>query len=105
MNTKISTKKKIGYTALVVIMVFCMMCVPVDMMWHGGQVPNWLPFRYSFLLSFTFLTMAATTWGKMEGVKKKHLLISLAIALAVVLYVDSRSTIRWHPAPFGLPAV
>lgn len=87
MNTKISTKKKIGYTALVVIMVFCMMCVPVDMMWHGGQVPNWLPFRYSFLLSFTFLTMAATTWGKMEGVKKKHLLISLAIALAVVLYV------------------
>lgn len=86
MNKKISGKKKIGYSAIVLVMVACMMITPVDMMWHGGQVPNWLPFRYSFLLSFLFLTMAATTFANAEGIKKKHI-IGTAGIMAVIIAV------------------
>ncbi len=75
MNKNISRRKKIGYTAMIVVMLTCMMIVPVDMMWHGGQVPNWLPFRYSFLLSFIFLTMAATAFANRSAIKGKHLII------------------------------
>lgn len=86
MNQKIDLKKKLGYSALIFIMVMCMLITPVDMMWHGGQVPNWLPFRYSFLLSFIFLTMAATAFANLDGIKKKHLLGS-AIIMAVMIAV------------------
>lgn len=39
------------------------------MMWHGGQDPNWLPYRYSFLVSFIVVSMAAETFSKLKGYK------------------------------------
>ncbi len=86
LNTNISRKKKIGFSALILVMVACMMITPVDMMWHGGQVPNWLPFRYSFLLSFIFLTMAALAFANMQGIKKKHL-AGTAVGMLVLIGV------------------
>ena len=86
MNKGISRKKKVGYSLLLFVMLMCMLITPVDMMWHGGQVPNWLPFRYSFLLSFIFLTMAATAFANLKGLQKKHLLGS-AVCMAVVIAV------------------
>lgn len=87
MNGKINRRKKIGYTLLVLVMLTCMMIVPVDMMWHGGQVPNWLPFRYSFLLSFIFLSMAATTFAHRDGIKGKHILGSAGVMLVLIAIV------------------
>ena len=68
-------------------MVMCMLITPVDMMWHGGQVPNWLPFRYSFLLSFIFLTMAATAFANKDGIQKKHLLGSTGVMVVIIAIV------------------
>lgn len=61
LNKRIPLKKKIGYGYLVVALFFCMLARPIDMLWHGGQMPNWLPFRYSFVFSFVLLSMAAMT--------------------------------------------
>lgn len=44
---------------------------PLNMMWHGGQDPNWLPYRYSFLVSFILVSMAAETFANLEGYKLK----------------------------------
>lgn len=41
LNKKVNRKKKIGYSLLIAVMVMCMLITPIDMMWHGGQVPNW----------------------------------------------------------------
>ncbi len=86
LNKDINRKKKVGYTLLILVMLTCMLITPIDMMWHGGQVPNWLPFRYSFLLSFIFLTMAATAYTHRTGVEKRHILIS-TICMAVIIAV------------------
>ena len=67
-------------------MVMCMLITPIDMMWHGGQVPNWLPFRYAFLLSFVFLTMAATAFANRDGIEKKHL-IGSAVIMAIIIAI------------------
>lgn len=87
MNKNIKTRKKVGYTLLILVMLACMMIVPVDMWWHGGQSPNWLPFRYSFLLSFLFLSMAASTFTNRSAIKGKHLIgsaICMALLVAIV---------------------
>ena len=86
LNKKVNRKKKIGYSLLIAVMVMCMLITPIDMMWHGGQVPNWLPFRYAFLLSFVFLTMAATAFANRDGIEKKHL-IGSAVIMAVIIAI------------------
>ena len=70
LNRRIPLKKKIGYAFLCVVMFLCMLIRPVDMLWHGGQMPNWLPFRYSFIFSFIMLSMTAMTLRYATSIKK-----------------------------------
>lgn len=87
LNSRISLRKKLGYGFLMAVMFFSMYIRPVDMMWHGGQMPNWLPFRYSFIVSFILLSVAATAWKHMDGVRIKHLGGVFFGVMAVFLYV------------------
>lgn len=90
LNSKISLRKKLGYGLLTAVMFFSMYIRPVDMMWHGGQMPNWLPFRYSFIVSFILLSIAATAWKHLDGIKVKHLGGVFFGVMAVILYVHSQ---------------
>lgn len=69
LNGSISLKKKIGYTSILVVLFLCMYIRPIDMVWHGFQMPNWLPFRYSFTFSFVLTVMGATSFSKLDGMK------------------------------------
>ena len=60
-NRRIPWKQKVGYGVLCFVMFYCMYFKEIDIWWHGGQMPNWLPFRYSFIFSFIILSMAAMT--------------------------------------------
>lgn len=69
LNKKIKKNSKIGYSLIILILLGSMYIKPVDMMWHGGQTPNWLPYRYSFLAAFVFVSMAAECFTKLDGYK------------------------------------
>ncbi|MCM1313859.1 MAG: YfhO family protein [Prevotella sp.] len=69
MNKKVKTNRKIGYGLITFIMITSMYVKPINMLWHGGQDPNWLPYRYSFLLSFVFVAMAAEAFSNLDGYK------------------------------------
>ena len=58
-NRRIPWRQKVGYGVLCFVMFYCMFFKEIDIWWHGGQMPNWLPFRYSFIFSFIVLSMAA----------------------------------------------
>ena len=85
MNKKIRVNKKIGYGLLSFILLFSMYVKPINMMWHGGQDPNWLPYRYSFLLSFVFVSMAADIFSNLEGYKMSPVSASISAAVIGVL--------------------
>lgn len=68
-NNKIKHNRKIGNAFLVIVMVMSMYIKPLNMYWHGGQDPNWLPFRYSFLLSFILVSMATEVFSHLDGYK------------------------------------
>ncbi len=70
-NNRIKTNRKIGYSLIMAIMFLSMWIKPLNMMWHGGQDPNWLPYRYSFLVSFILVSMAAETFSNLDGYKLK----------------------------------
>jgi len=90
LNSKIDIRKKMGAGFLMAVMFFSMYIKPVDMMWHGGQVPNWLPYRYSFIISFILLTMAACAVKHLDGLKASHLGGVFFGILGILLYIDTK---------------
>lgn len=90
LNSRISMKKKMGAGFLLAAMFFSMYIKPVDMMWHGGQVPNWLPFRYSFIISFILLSLAASAFKELEGVKLSSFGCVFFAILGISLYINDK---------------
>ncbi len=86
-NKNISGKKKIGYTFMLFCMVLSMYIKPIDMMWHGGQVPNWLPYRYSFLVSFVLLNMAVVAFKNLKGIPINKLAAQFVVILIGMLFM------------------
>ncbi len=91
MNKEIKAMKKIGYTMLAIVLFICMYIRPLDMVWHGFQMPNWLPFRYSFTFSFVLLCMAAETFKNIHGIKLSAIGGTLAGIAAFLLVTESRN--------------
>lgn len=85
MNSNIKSSKKVGYGITTIIILLSMYLSTVDIVWHGFQTPNWLPYRYSFIFSFLFLIMAAEAFERIEGVSFKSLGAITACLIAYVL--------------------
>lgn len=73
MNDRISVKEKTADGLLMVVLVVLMYIKPWDMAMHGFQVPNWLPFRYSFIFSFMLVVMAFKAFEDLDGVSAKNI--------------------------------
>ena len=61
------------YNDMLLFLVVLMYIKPWDMAMHGFQVPNWLPFRYSFIFSFMMLVMAFRAFEKLEGITSQNI--------------------------------
>ena len=73
MNDKINVKEKTADGVLTMILVVLMYIKPWDMAMHGFQVPNWLPFRYSFIFSFMLICMAFKAFEDLDGITAKNI--------------------------------
>ena len=73
MNSKISMKEKVSKGIITIILVVLMYIKPLDMAMHGFQVPNWLPYRYSFIFSFLIVLMSFRAFENMEGITAKNI--------------------------------
>lgn len=73
LNTKISVKERVSLGVLMFSIFGCMYLSTVDIAWHGFQVPNWLPYRYSFTFSFIMLIMAYRAFENIDGVSFKEI--------------------------------
>lgn len=89
LNNKISPKEKISLGLLMLAVFGSMYVSTVDIAWHGFQVPNWLPYRYSYTFSFIMIIMAFRAFENLEGVSFKELCLT-AFAWVCVLVLISR---------------
>lgn len=86
---KIRRSERISYAAVMLILVLCMYIRPVDMIWHGGQMPNWLPYRYSFMLSFLMTVCAASAFDRLREISTKCIGITAAAWFGIMVYQES----------------
>lgn len=86
---KIRRSERISYAAVMLLLVLCMYIRPVDMLWHGGQMPNWLPYRYSFILSFLMTVCAASAFDRLREINTKCIGITAAAWFGIMVYQES----------------
>ncbi len=85
---KVRNRDKIAAASIISVICVSMWICQVDMLWHGGQLPNWLPYRYSFMLSFLMVAFAAQAFEHIKDIKTKSI-GGVALALfAVLLYIE-----------------
>ena len=78
-------REKLGAGLLFLLLAFCFSVSVIDIWWHGGQEPNWLNYRYSFIFSFFLLVCAYRGFEKIEKVSNKAL--ALVPAGIFIFYV------------------
>ncbi|MCL1831585.1 MAG: YfhO family protein [Oscillospiraceae bacterium] len=83
---RVRRARRFGGIVLMLVLVFSMLIKPIDILWHGGQVPNWLPFRYSFMLGFLMLAFGAEVMHNIRKVSRYSLLIGVVLFGCVIGY-------------------
>ena len=94
---KFSDREKIAAGCFILFFVLSFAVSDLDLIWHGFQKPNWLNYRYSFMLSFFLLTLAYRALTQVNFIPRKSLLLVTAGWSVYILILQAlRSPILEH---------
>ncbi len=87
LSHKYSMRQKIVSGVFILILIACMSFSVTDLIWHGFQKPNWLNYRYSFMLCFYLCVLACRAFADFETVSLKCVMGmgGLIVLLCVIL--------------------
>lgn len=85
---KIPLRRRIAGGFILGIMALSMYIKPVDMLWHGGQVPVWMPFRYAFTVVFLLVIFGAEAFENIEKTRMKTIGGVFFLLLGMLLFCD-----------------
>ncbi len=85
---KIPFRQRAAGGALLAVILLSMYIKPADMFWHGGQVPVWMPYRYSFTAVFLLVMFGAEAFDNIKRVKAKTVGGVFAALLGLLLIAD-----------------
>ena len=88
---RIRLRERVSHALFALLLMFCFSVNTIDMIWHGFQMPNWLNYRYSFMLCFVLVYMACRGLSHLKAIPKSALLLSagaLLTGLCFVTYYD-----------------
>ena len=84
MSKRISPREKVASIALIAFFLISFFLNPIDLIWHGFSMPNWLNARYSFLFCFVLLTISYKGFGNLKEAGERFL---LGVCAFLVLFV------------------
>ncbi len=82
----IEKREKIGSAILISIFVLSFNLSTADIFWHGMQKPNWLNYRYSFMLCFFVLLLGLKAFNRIKDINKNAVMGICAFS-AVLLFI------------------
>ncbi|MCQ2424145.1 MAG: YfhO family protein [Clostridia bacterium] len=82
----IRTREKVASVLFIAVFVISMSIPALDIVWHGLQNPNWLNFRYAFMLCFFFVVLAFKAMERIREIGYRRVAVTGA-ALVLVLFV------------------
>jgi len=82
----ISRREKIASGVIGLLFVLFFNMSTIDMFWHGMQRPNWLNYRYSFMLIFFILLFGCKAFDRLKDINHK-LILGICAALGGILII------------------
>ena len=89
-SKKISIKKKICYFGVIVAINILMYVSTFDLLMHGGQWPNWLNYRYSFVLSFFLLMLGAEAFNNLDSIERTSMFKVYGAIFAIIIFANEQ---------------
>lgn len=92
---KIPLREKIANAFMVVFFVFSFTGSTIDLVWHGFQRPNWLNYRYSFILCFFLVFCAYRAFLYIKEIDVKAVIIDVAFWVMMLVLLQKLDTYDW----------
>ncbi len=89
-NKGISKRKKWAAGCLLGFYLLGFWIIAFDMLLHGGTTTNWFNFRYSYVVSFLLLFIAAELWQHLDSVPDADLKRCLAVMVIATVVIFSK---------------
>ncbi|WP_066314437.1 YfhO family protein [Bacillus sp. FJAT-29814] len=84
--SRINRLEKVKWGTLLFILGLSFIVPPLNLIWHAGDIPNWFPYRYSFIFSFILLNISLLAYEKIQTIRLKQLLIIFLLNLIVLIF-------------------
>lgn len=85
--SSIGLKKKIAVLVVTTFLLFSMVFQPLDLIWHALQFPIWYPYRFSFIVCFWIIYIAAIGLNNLGNtIKIKTIIVSALIIIPAFIY-------------------
>lgn len=97
LNKNINIRQKVSNAILLGSIFLCMYLSTVDLAFHGFQVPNWLPYRYSFVFCFVMIVMAVQAFEHLEGITIRQMGATFFAILVFLIYIESKDYKNVNP--------
>ncbi len=93
LSKNIKRSEKIRWGTLLVFLILSLFIPILNIVWHGGDIPNSFPYRYSFIVSFILFVISLKAYQKHQIVDIKiwailYFLV-VSITLLSIFYLDS----------------
>ena len=98
LSKKFSIRQKICSAIFIAIFLASFSVSVLDLLWHGFQRPNWLNYRYSFMICFYLCVLACRALIAFESYRLRIVVGAGVILTAVCLYLE-----RYNDGAFVQP--
>ncbi|MCD7776449.1 MAG: YfhO family protein, partial [Firmicutes bacterium] len=92
---QIPFREKVSAGITVIFFVFSFSSSTIDLIWHGGQKPNWLNYRYSFILCFFMVFFAYRAFQYIRTVDIKYIIADVAFWVIMLVILQSIDDYDW----------
>ncbi len=93
LSKKFTTREKVFSAGLIAFFVLSFSINTLDMIWHGFQKPNWLNYRYSFMLCFFLIVLAYKGMGQIRRTSSRTVGF---IGALMVLFLAVAQKFEYH---------
>lgn len=88
-SKKFSVQERLATAVLILVLVLSLSFSVPDLIWHGFQKPNWLNYRYSFILCFVLCVAACRGFNETKTLLRKPVFVSASlIALLCIVLIS-----------------
>ncbi len=85
---KIPLREKIATALFVAALFLCFNTSTVDIFWHGMQRPNWLNYRYSYMVCFILIVMAHRVFESIDELGYRPIIFSACTISGILLVLQ-----------------